>query len=84
MLTEKQIDVLRLHSQGKAASEIARETESCRSSVDYALKSGKRRLEKMIEAIKFAIENNLLDEKQLLELRKALEGLEYPGLPGLK
>ena len=75
MLNKKQKTVLRLHSQGKKISEIAEETKSSRSGVYYALKSGESKLDKVIEEIGFAIENDLLDEKQVLELKSMLEEL---------
>ena len=72
LLTEKQKTVLKLHSQGKKISEIAETTGFNRNSVDYALKSGQKRLDKIIETTRFAIENELLNEKQVDKLKKIL------------
>lgn len=72
LLTEKQKTVLKLRSQGKNISEITETTGFNRNSVDYALKSGQKRLDKIIETVRFAIENKLLNEKQVVELKKIL------------
>jgi len=76
LLTEKQKTVLKLFSQGKKINEITEKTGFNRNSVDYALKSGQKTLDKIMETIRFAIENKLLNEKQVVELKKILMGME--------
>ena len=72
LLTEKQKKVLKLYLQGKKVSEIVKITGFNRNSVNYALKSGQKRLDEIIGAIKFAVDNKLLTERQVIELKKIL------------
>ena len=72
LLTEKQKTVLKLYSQGKKITEITETTGFNRNTVDYALKSGQKRLDNIIETIRFAVENKLLNETQVVELEKIL------------
>lgn len=88
-LTNKQKKVLKLHSQGKNIGEIIEETGLGYTSVKYALESGKSKLENAIEIIKFAIENDVLDDEQVLALKARLEAplilkqrVALPGNPG--
>ena len=76
LLTEKQKKVLKLYSQGKKVSEIVEITGFNRNSVDYALKSGQKRLDEIIETIRFAIDNNLLNERQVTRLKKILMNIQ--------
>ena len=76
LLTEKQKTVLKLYSQGKKISEIAEKTGYNRNTVYYALKSGQKRLDRTIETVRFAIENKLLNEKQVVELKDILRRIE--------
>lgn len=78
LLTEKQKAVLKLYSQGKKISEIAEKTGYNRNTVYYALKSGQKRLDRTIETVRFAIENRLLNEKQVVELKEILRRIELP------
>lgn len=75
-LTLKQKIVLKLHSKGKTIREIIEETGYNRNSVEYALKSGTSKLENAIELIKFAIKNNLLDDRQVEALKKITKELK--------
>ena len=76
LLTEKQKTVLKLHSQGTKISEIPEKTGYNRNTVYYALKSGQKRLDRTIETVRFAIENKLLNKKQVVELKETLRRIE--------
>ena len=73
MLNEIQKKVLVLNSHGKKSHEIAEKSGIKEKSVGDVLKRGKSNLDKSIGNIKFAIENGLLNDEQILSLKSLLK-----------
>ena len=73
MLTEKQIRVLELDARGMSKKDIIQSTGLNRSTVDYALKKGKKNIETMIDNFEHLVKNQLLDKEQTIRLKSLLD-----------
>jgi transcriptional regulator len=75
LLTEKQKIVLKLHSKGEDVAKISQKTGYSRNSIYYALKSGQNNVNKAIETIEFAVDNQILTMEHVSKLRAILNKL---------
>jgi transcriptional regulator len=82
LLTEKQKIVLKLHSKGEDVAKISQETGYSRNSIYYALKSGQNNVNKAIETIEFAVDNQILTMEHVSKLRAILNKLTEKKNPG--
>jgi predicted DNA-binding protein YlxM (UPF0122 family) len=75
LLTNNQKTVLKLHLQGKKVSNIVETTGLKKTTVYYAICSGQKNLADAMATISLAARYKLLDERQLLDLKKILDSL---------
>jgi transcriptional regulator len=69
MLTENQKRVIALNAEGLSQADISNKTGLSRSTVNYALREGKKNVEDTIDTLEFLAKNRLLDDKQAVRLK---------------
>jgi len=71
-LSKNQIMVLKLLRQGKKPSEISKIIKKRASSVNEAIKRARGNIYRATEILRIAVENDLLEEDQILQLKYIL------------
>lgn len=71
-LSKNQIMTLKLLRQGKNPSEISKITKKRASSVNEAIKRARNNIYRATEILRIAVENDLLEEDQILQLKHIL------------
>ena len=77
ILRENQVKVLKLYSKGKQRNEICKILSLRRSSVDEAIRRGLENISAAIEVLRFALENNILNEQKSRGLELILTSLKF-------
>lgn len=77
ILTENQVNVLKLYSKGKQRNEICKILSLCRSSVDEGIRRGLENISASIEVLQFALENDILNEQESRGLEQILASLKF-------
>ena len=71
-LSKNQIVALKLQHQGKSPSEISKIAKMRMQSVSEAIKRAKNNIYRATEILRIAMENDLLEESQILQLKRIL------------
>jgi transcriptional regulator len=71
-LSKNQIVALKLRRQGKNPSEISKIAKMRMQSVNEAIKRAKNNIYRATEIVRIAMENDLLEEDQILQLKHIL------------
>jgi len=73
---EKQIRVMGLLRQGKNTAQIQKDMKVSNSTISYIRQHGPDNLNRLIDLLKMAVENQVLEEEQLRELKTVLANLK--------
>jgi uncharacterized protein YerC len=69
---EKQIRVMGLLRQGKNTVQIQKEVKIADSTIGYIRQHGPDNVNRLIDLLKMAVENQVMEEEQIRKLRAAL------------
>lgn len=76
ILNKRQMKALKLRSEGKKYSEIARLIKTGQSGAHYAVKSGQENIASAIDVLEWATKERVISPDQLRRLRKLFQVIQ--------